>query len=226
MLTVSKCYFREERYVLEDTEKKRKKTRILIVSLCFIFIFILLLGVFLYVKKSITDVEQAKEDAETSDVLEELSYITFKVVEYEETLENGNTVEWEVRYSPITNSSVLYKNSQKQKDVFVAKSAQEVLKFNPEELSSSSNDNRKVNDNDSGILYEYSLQESEEYVASLIRRGYTMRRKILTPNYAEVYLYDSLNNTFRVLVFDNVMLASVMDSNELPEMVSYFNIRH
>lgn len=226
MLTVSKCYFREEREVLEDIEQKRKKKRILIVSLCFMLVLILLLCIVLFVKKSITNEDYAKEDIGTSDVLKELSYTTLKVVEYEEKLENGNTVEWEVRYSPITNSSALYKNSQEQKDTLVANSSQEALNFNPERLTTSYYDNKKINDNDTGILYEYSLQESEEYIASLISDGYTIRRKILTPNYAEVYLYDDLNNTIRALIFENIMLTSVMDSNELPEMISYFNIRH
>lgn len=206
---------------MKDTDEKRKK--ILIVIICFIVVG--LLSTFLLVMKNTGD-DSGIEEIATTNVLKEMSYSTLKVVDYEKMLDSGNYVEWEVRYSPIKNVSILYKNNNEQKDTYVATSIQETVDFQPEKLNVTNSYDKKIEGNDTGILYQTSLKESEEYVAFLISRGYKIRRKILTPNYAEIYLYDDSNNTIRVLIFDKIMLKSVLDSNELPEIDSYFNIKH
>lgn len=172
-----------------------------------------------------SDKEHETDEYTASDAINELTYITSKVVDYENEVENGDYVEWEVRYNIITDTSKLYKNNQEQKDMFVAKSAQEAMNFNPENLTDFYDFEKNIEKNYAGIMYEFSQAESEEYVASLLNKGYKMRRKVLTPSYVEVYLYDNSHYTVRVLVFDEILLTSILDSNELPGITSYFNIR-
>jgi hypothetical protein len=149
-----------------------------------------------------------------------LTYVTKQVVDYES---KGKPNRWEIRYDIWNSSSSLYKNEKCIKKLTYGE-LDKIVDFEPEALVSSHDFTEELNtENDTGIIYEMDLKSSERYIASFLSRGYSYRRKILTPTYAEVYLYDAVGNTIRVLAFqDKLLIATLYEDTTLPRIEGYF----
>lgn len=151
-----------------------------------------------------------------------LTYITKQVIDYKgNSKEDINT--WEIRYNILDSISFLYKDNKYAKEV-TGVGIDQAVTFSPEIYPITYNYNEQLKESKiSGIIYEFDLDTSERYVASLLNYGYTMRRKILTSNYAEVYLLDTVGNTIRIFCLKDKMLMAQLDEDApMPEIESYF----
>ncbi len=149
-----------------------------------------------------------------------LTYVTKQVVDYES---KGKPNRWEIRYDIWNSSSSLYKNEKYIKKLTYGE-LDKIVDFEPEALVSSHDSTEELNtENETGIVYEMDLKSSERYIASLLSRGYSYQRKILTSTYAEVYLFDAVGNTIRVLAFqDKLLIATLYEDTTLPTIEGYF----
>lgn len=184
-------------------------------------VLLIVVGVFLlfslgYILIHIFD--DKKKDENNTD--EEDAYIvTMQVIDYED---EGAT--WESRYDITNLSSGLYKDGELINDKG-CDDLKRVINFSPESKSVKANFKDSIKHNDeTGIIYELDLSESESYIASLLSNGYSLRRKILSSTYAELYLLDTVGNTVRILCLSDKMLFGELKKNtELPDIESYFN---
>lgn len=152
----------------------------------------------------------------------DFSYITMSVTDYEQESQSGDFLEWQSRYSIITSSSSLYINGYLSKEQIHVSDVDEILSFDPESSIVNKDVKSKVEKNKYGILHCISLEESEQYIAGLLKDGYVLRRKIITPTYVETYLLDTEDRTTRIIAFKEYMLVAKLDRTELPEIKSYF----
>lgn len=160
------------------------------------------------------------EKKDINNTAEEDSYIvTMQVVDYED---EGAT--WESRYDITNLSSSLYKNGKLINDKGID-DLKRIINFSPESKSVKANFKDSITHNDeTGIIYELDLSESENYIASLLSNGYSIRRKILSSTCAEIYLLDTGGNTVRILCLSDKMLFGELNKNTaLPNIESYFN---
>lgn len=173
-------------------------------------------------KKNTKDIINNVIEPNLTEEVNDFSYLTMQVTDYELKTQFRNYTEWQSRYSILTSSSTLYVDDKVYKEDVSVSNLDEIISFYPEDINQEYDYSDKIKEQDTGILYEFLIKESEEYVASLLQKGYVLRRKILTSTYAEVYLFDHQSNTIRVIAFKDKMLTAKIDNNELPEIESYF----
>lgn len=152
----------------------------------------------------------------------DFSYVTMCVTDYEQVIPPGNYLEWQSRYNIVTSTSSLYIDGSISREGISVSNVDEIISFYPESMSEIKDVKSKVKENEYGIIHWMSLKESEQYVSSLILDGYILRRKIVTPTYAELYLLDKDDKTLRIIAFHEYMLAAKLTRDELPDMESYF----
>lgn len=206
-----------------------KKRHVKVTTICVIFLAIVLaFGINTFVRKDagvISKTEEIIKTEEISDLIEEnkdFSYPTMQITDYEDKDQSGNHIVWECRYSIVTSSSTLYVGGKVYKEDVDCSNLSEIISFHPENIKQEFDFTNRMREQDTGILYEFLIKEAEEYVASLLEKGLTLRRKILTPTYAEVYLLNDKSKTVRIIAFKDKMLMAEIDKNELPEISSYF----
>lgn len=205
--------------------RKIKKYRLILTlsSICFISTFLCLK---IYEKiHSIDDRNEMNNKVELFDNTMndiDFSYVTLSVTDYEQVIQPGNFMEWQSRYNIITSTSSLYIDGSISKEGISVSNIDEIISFHPESITVIKDVKSKVKDNEHGIIHWISLKESEQYVGSLLLDGYILRRKIITPTYAELYLLDKDEKTLRIIAFREYMLAAKLTGDDLPDMESYF----
>lgn len=210
-------------------ETKKSKPIVIVIGLCFVLLLIIIQT---YERKffsddkneSVSNDESVSDGESVVDIFNDmdLSYVTMSVTDYEQVNQTGDYLEWQSRYSIITSTSTLYMNGRVSKESIDVSNVDEIISFHPEYTNENKEVISKMRDNKDGILHRMILEESEQYVGFLLNNGYSLRRKIITPTYAELYLFDEEFKTIRIIVFREYMLAAKITGDELPTIDSYF----
>lgn len=202
---------------------KKYKLILIVSSICFISTF---LGFKIYEQNNSSDdrneMNSKVELFEDTNNDIDFSYITLSVTDYEQGIQQGNYLEWQSRYNIVTSTSSLYIDGSISKEGISISNVDEIISFHPESKTDLKDIKSKVDDNEYGIIHWMSLKESEQYAGSLLQDGYVLRRKIITPTYAELYLLDKDDNTLRLIAFREYMLAANLTGDDLPDIESYF----
>lgn len=187
----------------------------LLITAIFILFFIIYYNV---------DYFLSKDEPKESEIMEEsdFTYITKQVIDYENDNGKDRNV-WETKHSILDSVSFLYKNNKYERDV-AGGGIEPIVAFSPETYPETYSFKEQLTESKiSGIIYELDLKASERYVASLLNHGYSMRRKILTSVYAEVYLQDAGGDVFRIFCLSDKMLMAQLDEDApMPSAESYF----
>ncbi len=197
--------------MMKEILRNKGKTRILLLIVGVLIMFYLiyfLIHLFYNEKKDVNNTDEGD------------SYIvTMQVIDFED-----DDAIWESRYDVTNLSSCLYKNG-KLIDGKGCDDLKRIINFSPESSTIEADFADSIKDNnETGIIYELDLYESENYIASLLSKGYSMRRKILTSTYAELYLFDTEGNTVRILCLsDKMLIGELYENTKIPDIESYFN---
>lgn len=193
-----------------------KKRIILLLFLVILGISLSTLFIYIYLNKN-------KDDMEETVIEEAITHVTLQVIDYSNDLEDKPII-WERVYNTQNATTTLYADGKEIKS-YSGGVIDKVIDFSPETLEEVTTDKKSLSEDEKiGIIYLFSMNESQAYVADLLNNGYSLMRKVLTSNYAEVYLKNSDDKTIRILVFSDKMLMAELDAGvELDAIESYFN---
>jgi hypothetical protein len=130
---------------------------------------------------------------------------------------DGNDV-WEERVTFPAGTKALYKNGEKERDIFglPIKDAKEVIKL-PEIATNEAGVDIEKEEPVQAITWKSDLKKSALYLKYLQDNGFKQLRRIETPEYIEVYL-EKDGVTKRVVVFNDVIMIGNLAVNKLEEI--------
>lgn len=187
----------------------------------------LLIGIAVIIIASLTiifvSLERKKERVE--DAIQEniCTFVTKQVIDYPEDIDELPLV-WETIYDEKSSISIVYGDGKEIKR-YAGGTIDKAVDFSPEakrNIEASHYDT--ISNDDMGIIYSLNMDQSLSYIAGLLDDGYRLLRKVLTADYAEVYLSSPEEKRIRILVLSDKMLMAELDKDiVLDNMESYFN---
>jgi competence protein ComGC len=152
-----------------------------------------------------------------------VTFITKQVTDYPEDID-GMPLIWESVYDEQNSISRVYAEGKEIKS-FSGGSIEKIVDFSPEVKGNLKTVVDVAIANDAmGIIYSLDMDQSLTYVADLIDSGYRIMRKVLTAEYAEVYLKSPEEKTIRILALsDKMLMAELNKEVVLDNIDSYFN---
>lgn len=194
-----------------------RKNRIALIALASIIILGLTIVIVIRIRNS------------DSKILEELpdnivTYVTKQVIDYPEDI-NIPPLIWETVYNAEESMSVVYGDGKEIKR-FNGGNVEKIVDFSPEVkgILEPEPATDSIISHDIGIIYTMHSDQSCKYVADQIDKGYRLIRKVLTANYAEVYLKTPEDRIIRILVLsDKMLMAELKENIVLDNIDSYFN---
>ncbi|MDF2905368.1 MAG: hypothetical protein K0R34_689 [Herbinix sp.] len=165
-----------------------------------------------------------KTDTEEDSVIENsVTYVTKQVIDYPEEDDEMPLV-WQTIYVEDRSISVVYADDREIKR-YTGGIVDRAVDFTPETKGKQETlVEEPISKDDMGIIYSFNMDQSLLYVANRLDRGYKLIRKVLTPDYAEIYLKAPEEKRIRILVLPDKMLMAELDEDVvLDDIDSYFN---
>ena len=145
------------------------------------------------------------------------------MIDYPEDIDELPLV-WETIYDEKSSISIVYGDGKEIKR-YAGGTIDKAVDFSPEAkgiIEAAHYDT--ISNDDMGIIYSMNMDLSLSYITGLLDDGYRLIRKVLTADYAEVYLRSPEEKRIRILVLSDKMLMAELDEDiVLDNMESYFN---